>query len=130
VPGRDGERDYSHRSRIDKLGVKPGMLVVAEGVDELLPELAERDARLVDDAADVVFLRADTRDELVGVPAAWARAARPRGALWIVYPKGVRSVTENDVLAAGRAAGLLDVKVVSFSPTHTALRFVAPRAER
>jgi hypothetical protein len=51
-------------------------------------------------------------------------------ALWIVYPKGQKDITENDVLAAGRKAGLKDVKVVGFSPTHTALKFVIPVARR
>jgi hypothetical protein len=123
------ERDYSHRSRIDKLGVKPGMRVRVDGLDELLPELAERDAAHVDRDADIVFLRVDSRDHLGDVPAAWGRVAE-RGALWIVYPRGVAAVTQNDVLAAGRAAGLLDVKVVRFSDTHTGLRFVAPRSGR
>ena len=31
------------------------------------------------------------------------------------------------MLAAGRAAGLTDVKVARFSETHTALKFVVPR---
>jgi hypothetical protein len=46
--------------------------------------------------------------------------------LWIVYPKGQKSITENDVIAAGRKTGLKDVKVVGFSATHTALKFVIP----
>jgi hypothetical protein len=50
--------------------------------------------------------------------------------LWIVYPKGQKHITENDVLAAGRKTGLKDVKVVGFSPTHTALKFVIPLAKR
>ena len=33
-------------------------------------------------------------------------------------------------IAAGRNSGLKDVKVVGFSPTHTALKFVIPLAER
>ena len=33
-------------------------------------------------------------------------------------------------LAAGRKAGLKDVKVVGFSPTHTALKFVIPVENR
>jgi hypothetical protein len=123
------DRDYSHRSRLDKLGVKPGMRVRVEGVDELLPELAERDAQHVDRDAEMVLLGVSSSDELDRVAAAWSLVA-DRGALWIVYPRGVRAVTENDVLAAGRAAGLLDVKVVRFSDTHTALRFVAPRTKR
>jgi hypothetical protein len=43
--------------------------------------------------------------------------------VWIVYPKGLKSITENEVIAAGRAAGFSDVKVCAFSPTHTALKF-------
>ena len=53
------------------------------------------------------------------------------GALWIVYPKGRKEITELQVLDAGRQAGLVvDVKVVSFSATHTALKFVRPKADR
>jgi hypothetical protein len=48
--------------------------------------------------------------------------------VWVVYPKGIQAVTENDVLTAGRAAGLVDTKVCSFSSTHTALRFNMRRA--
>jgi hypothetical protein len=50
--------------------------------------------------------------------------------LWIGYPKGQKQITENDVIAAGRKAGLKDVKVVGFSPTHTALKFVIPVEKR
>ncbi len=34
------------------------------------------------------------------------------------------------VMRAGRAAGLVDVKVVGFSATHTAQKFVIPVAAR
>jgi hypothetical protein len=51
-------------------------------------------------------------------------------ALWIVYPKGQKSITENDVITAGRKTGLKDVKVVGFSSTHTALKFVIPLDKR
>ena len=52
------------------------------------------------------------------------------GALWIVYPKGRKEITEMHVLTAGRAVGLVDVKVVSYSATHTALKFVRPKDKR
>ena len=124
---RQPERDYSHRSRIDKLGVKPGMRVSVEGeLGDLLPELSGRDAELVASNVDIAFLGVEDAGALGCVPETWARVCE-RGAMWIVYPKGVKAVTQNDVLAAGRALGLLDVKVISFSGTHTALRFVAPR---
>jgi len=51
---------------------------------------------------------------------------QPAGAIWIVYPKGRTEITENDVLSTGRVVGLKDVKVCSFSATHTALKFVIP----
>ena len=46
--------------------------------------------------------------------------------VWIVYPKGVESISEADVLRAGRAQGWKDVKVCSFCPLKTALRFTLP----
>jgi hypothetical protein len=33
-------------------------------------------------------------------------------------------------MAAGKAAGLVDVKVVSFSDTHSANKFVIPKDKR
>ena len=46
--------------------------------------------------------------------------------MWVVAPRGSADVREADVLAAGKAAGLVDVKVVRFSPTRTAHKFVIP----
>ena len=46
-------------------------------------------------------------------------------------PKGKDTpVTETDARKAGLAAGLVDVKVAAFSPTHSALKFVIPVAKR
>ena len=59
-----------------------------------------------------------------------AKSLKGAAALWIVYPKGQKQLTENDVLAAGRKSGLKDVKVVGFSPTHSALKFVIPVEKR
>jgi hypothetical protein len=43
-----------------------------------------------------------------------------------VYPKGVKEIREVEVIEAGRAAGLKDIKVCAFSATHTGLKFVFP----
>ncbi len=48
----------------------------------------------------------------------------------IVYPKGQKTITESTVRTAGLKAGLTDIKVVGFSATHTALKFVIPKAKR
>jgi hypothetical protein len=107
------------------------MRVAVDGVrdDDFARDLRSRDVAHVDSDADVVFLGVEDRDGLARVPSAWARVARG-GALWIVYPKGVKVVTEHDVRGAGLATGAVDVKVVRFSATHTAFRFVARRTPR
>jgi hypothetical protein len=72
---------------------------------------------------------ADSLKELSSV-AKIAKSLKGATALWIVYPKGQKAITENDVIAAGRKTGLKDVKVVGFSSTHTALKFVIPLDKR
>jgi hypothetical protein len=51
----------------------------------------------------------------------------PQAAKWAEKIKKPRS---RESMAAGKAAGLVDVKVVSFSETHTAEKFVVPVAKR
>jgi hypothetical protein len=58
------------------------------------------------------------------------KSVKGAAGLWLVYPKGKKEVTEKDVIGAGRKTGLKDVKVVGFSPTHTALKFILPLAKR
>jgi hypothetical protein len=74
---------------------------------------------------DFVFLGAQQPEELTRICDIVPRL-KERGALWIVYPKGQSRMPESSVILAGRATGLKDVKVVSFSPTLTALKFVRP----
>ncbi len=58
------------------------------------------------------------------------KSLKPDGALWVIRPKGSAAISESEVMSAGKRAGLVDVKVVSFSATHTAEKFVIPRADR
>jgi hypothetical protein len=62
--------------------------------------------------------------------AALVPAIAPAGGVWAIYPKGRRELSEDTVRAAGRRAGLVDVKVVRFSETLGALKLVIPRARR
>lgn len=120
-------------SRVEKLGVKRGMKVVVVGtldsgfLDELrgvAPPLARLGA-----GADVVFLAADARAALGKLPKVRAAIA-PSGAVWVVRPKGSKAITEAEVRAAAKAHGLVDVKVVAFSDTHTAEKLVIPVKDR
>jgi hypothetical protein len=78
---------------------------------------------------DLIFLGAERTDALEKLHEL-SRSLKPSGALWVVYPKGQKHITEGGVFAAGKRAGLVDVKVASFSPTHTALKFVIPVGRR
>lgn len=123
-------------SRLDKLGVKPGMRVVAAGIPDshFLTELESRGAILVatndgTQAVDLVFHAAGARSALDALQALKRRIA-PAGAIWVVRPKGSKAITESETMAAGKRAGLVDVKVVSFSDDYTAEKFVIPVASR
>jgi hypothetical protein len=80
-------------------------------------------------ASDAIFFGA-TREADLGALDRLKSSLKPDGALWIVRPKGRPEISEAAVMRAGKAAGLVDVKVVSFSPTHTAEKFVIPVANR
>jgi len=129
------ERIRAPKSLIDKLGVKAGMRVAVIGVSDpaFRRQLRKRTGEIVDGrpraGSDVVFLLAERRGELLRLRAL-RRRLKPNGAIWVVSPKGHGDVREADVLAAGKPAGLVDVKVVAFSDTHTAHKFVIPVAER
>ncbi len=117
-------------TRAEKLGIREGLTVRVEGEfpADLLKEVEMLPAAGAEHA-DLIFLAAPEQRALEKV-AGLAAALQPAGALWVVYPKGVAAIREIDVIQAGRAAGLKDVKVVSFSATHTGLRFVIPVAAR
>jgi len=106
-------------SRLDKLGVKPGTKIhlIGRHDDDFRRELTERGAVKSSKKPDVVFLSVKEKDELVEL------AYLIETPVWIVYPKGVKTITEGDVIAAGRAAGFIDIKVCGFSSTQTALKF-------
>lgn len=123
------------KSRIEKLGVKPGAKVALLGEfdAEFLRELGSLTMSMgkgkTNSDAECIFFAADSKDAL-GSLSKISKSMQGAAALWIVYPKGQKHITENDVLATGRKSGLKDVKVVGFSPTHTALKFVIPVADR
>lgn len=109
---------------LDKLGVKAGHRVLVENVDRAFLDGA---AVIDGEPADLVFYGAEKTADLERLPELKQRI-KPNGAVWVVSPK--RQVTEADVYAAGHAAGLVDVKVAAFSPTHTANKFVIRLADR
>jgi len=111
-------------SRLDKLGIQQGTPVRLIGAfdDEFARELRERKAKISDDAPLTCYA-AEKAADLARVRKLASRMER-KSALWVVYPKGVTAIRETEVIEVGRDAGLKDVKVASFSKSHTALKFV------
>jgi hypothetical protein len=122
-------------TRAQKIGVKPAWVASAIEVDDqsFLDELAASVARLSvgrpASGSDAIFFGASDASHLAALPRLKA-ALKPDGALWVIRPKGRPEISEAAVMRAGRAAGLVDVKVVGFSATHTAEKFVVPVAAR
>ena len=121
-------------SRLDKLGAKSGMSALVTGAPhaDLLVELKSRGVLVSAKGRSpfaLIFYGAEHRDDL-GKLADLRRKLKPDGALWVIRPKGSKAITEAEVMSAGKRAGLVDVKVASFSETHTAEKFVIPLAAR
>lgn len=129
------ERVYT-TPRLDKLGVRPGSRVALVDLDDpaFETELRDRTEDITQGEpfpdTDLVFLAADDLAALDRLAALRTRL-RPAGAIWVVSRKG-RATTLRDVevIAAARAAGLVDNKVASFDATRTSLRLVIPVAMR
>jgi hypothetical protein len=78
----------------------------------------------------MIFVRVDAPRDLARFRQA-ASHLKPAGALWVFHPKGRgASPTDAQVRAAGISAGLVDNKISAYTDTHTATRFVIPRARR
>jgi hypothetical protein len=125
------EKILHPKSRAEKLGLKAGQQVAMIDLSdpEFQAELTKSAVTIAsasgESPCDSVFLGAQQPEELRRICDLVPRL-KERGALWIVYPKGQSRIPESGVILAGRAAGLKDVKVISFSPALTALKFVRP----
>ena len=106
-------------TRLDKLGVKTGAKVklIGRHDDAFRRELTERRAVSSAKEPELIFLSVNDKEQLVEL------AYLSGAPVWVIYPKGIKMITGVDVIAAGRAAGFIDIKVCGFSPTHTALKF-------
>jgi len=129
------EKIRNPKSVIQKIGIKAGQVVsVVHLDDDAFIEDLEKARAVVSRGrarknSDAIVYGASTRADLERL-ATLKSSLAPNGALWIIRQKGRKEITESDSMAAGKAAGLVDVKVVRFSDTHTAEKFVIPLKSR
>lgn len=125
----------SPKTVVEKLGVEPGMKVVLVGRFEtsfrtdVMNALGEKPGVKPVAGCDMLFVlmvHPNDTDKLADL----APAVFPDGALWAVYPKGRRDLSEDTVRRAARESGLVDIKVVRVSEDLGALKLVIPKAER
>jgi hypothetical protein len=121
------------KSLLDKLGVKPDSRVCLLNVtDENFRQQLRQRAQDVGDPAqgdfDLIFYGVETLSELDALATLQMRLKKT-GAIWVIRPKG-KSVSDVAVIAAAKSVGLVDVKVASFSATHSAEKLMIPRAAR
>lgn len=123
------------RPLIDKLGVKPGarVLVLDVAADAFWRALTARTSDISQGrrrrGCDCIFLHCRNGRGLARLKALRGCLV-PTGAIWVVWPRGLRDLKVQAVIAAAKAAGLVDTKVVRFSETDTALKLVIPVALR
>jgi hypothetical protein len=129
------EKIGNPKSLLDKLGVRAGTSVAVLGVDDssFLKDLCARTENVLFEqpasAVEAIFVAVDDPADLERL-AELRGSIKPDGAIWVVFRKGRKDFNENAILRGGLATGLVDVKVVRFSDSHTASKFVIRKAER
>ncbi|HZZ65462.1 MAG TPA: hypothetical protein VFE17_08190 [Candidatus Baltobacteraceae bacterium] len=130
------ERDYKHRSLVDKLGVKPGLRIAAINIsslpfiDLLAHAVGSKPSFSLRGKYDMVFLQIDTIKDLSRIPNV-VEHLTDAGALWVFHPKGKdAAVKDAEVREVYLSCGLVDNKISAYTETHTATRCVIPLARR
>jgi len=134
------ERDYSQRDIVDKLGIKPGHIVVfANEVSQIDADIRERilvrtGRPLAEEheTADVVFALIDDITHAVDILQYWRPRLKPNGAIWLITAKRGQAdyVDQRELIAIGTQAEVVDNKVCSLSATRSAMRFVIRKRDR
>ncbi len=122
------------RTLADKLGVGEGHTVRILNIDdsELMNSLESKKTKVLSNSngrCDMVMLGVERASELRQI-GDLSQRLRPRGAIWVVLPKSVRTVTKANVFAAAREAGMKQVEVLDFSENRAAYKIVRPEAAK
>jgi hypothetical protein len=131
---------YSGKPLVQKLGIKPGFRIFADGASLPygdivggLPAGVKIMGRLRP-PLDLVHIFAVDAPALRKKLSACRDAVAPDGMVWVSWPKkssGVATdVTETVVREIGLSSGLVDIKVCAIDDIWSGLKFVIPRDQR
>lgn len=120
------EKILNPPSRMKKLGVKAGMRYWIEGGfdRDFIRELEELEAISVRsaDQCDIAFWYVDSKNKLNKLETIQSKL-KQKVNLWIMWPKGVTSITQTDVMTAANECGMGPSKTAAFDTAVSSMRF-------
>ena len=130
------EVDYSHRSTVQKLGIKPDQRLEVAGdvgaglrrdVKEVLGRGLVKSGEL-----DGAIVCVDSIEDADAVLDAYRPRLRDTGYLWLITRKRGHEHYVNQMLLVpgAKQRGLIDNKTCSIDPERSGIRFVVPRSLR
>jgi hypothetical protein len=136
VLSMDTERDYSHRTAVQKLGVRPDDRVevagdVGPGLRRDVKEAAGR-GLVRSGELDGAIVLVESMDEAAEALVRYRARLRDTGYLWVITRKrGHESYLDQMTLVPhAKRLGLIDNKTCSIDDGRSGIRFVVPRSLR
>ena len=130
------DTDYSHRTTVQKLGVKPGERIEVQGDvgPGLRKDVKEASGRglVKSGQLDGAIVAVNSVEEADGVFAAYRPRIKDSGWLWLITRKRGHDNYLNQMLLVpfGKRLGMIDNKTCSIDDSRSGIRFVVPRARR
>jgi hypothetical protein len=132
----DEERDYSHRTAVQKLGVKPEQRVevigdVGSGLRRDVKQAVGR-GLVRSGELDGAIVLVESEDEAKETLVRYRARLRDTGYLWVITRKrGHESyLNQMTLVPHAKRLGLIDNKTCSIDEDRSGIRFVVPRALR
>jgi hypothetical protein len=132
----DQERDYSHRTTVQKLGVKPDDRVevtgdVGSGLRRDVKEAAGRGLVRSGDLDGAIVL-VESMEEAHEALVSYRARLRDTGYLWIITRKRGHEhyLNQMTLVPHAKRLGLIDNKTCSIDDERSGIRFVVPRTLR
>src|SRR5207244_4700245 len=130
------ERDYGHRTAVQKLGMRPGLRVeiagdVGPGLRRDVKEACER-GLVKSGELDCAIVLVESLEEAEQVFAGYQPRLRATGCLWMITRKRGHERYLNQMLLVpgAKRRGLIDNKTCSIDDDRSGIRFVVPRSLR
>jgi hypothetical protein len=130
------EKDYSHRSTVQKLGIQPGerLEVIGDVGSGLRGEAKEAAGRglVRDGQLDGAIVLIESLEEAQEALVRYRARMRDHGYLWLVTRKRGHDgyLNQMTIVPHAKRVGLIDNKTCSIDDERSGIRFVVPRALR